>query len=239
MISVCMTSYNGKQYIQKQIETILYNLSEEDELIISDDGSGDGTIELITSLMEIDSRIRLIAGPKQGVIANFENAISSARGEYIYLADQDDLWESDKVAVVQECFTKQGCMVVVHDADIINEQDKVMEGSFYARRNSGAGVVKNIVKNTYIGCCMAFRREILQGILPIPKNIEMHDQWIGVIGDMMGGAYFCDKVLFHYRRHGANVSSFAHYPIPKMIRNRVVFITELTKRWMKTKGFKK
>ena len=234
-----MTSYNGKQYIQKQIETILVNLSEGDELIISDDGSCDGTIELVTSLMEEDGRIRLIQGPKQGVIANFENAILSAKGDYIYLADQDDLWEADKVAVVQECFQKQNCMVVVHDANIINELGQVTEESFYARRSSGAGVVKNIVKNTYIGCCMAFRREVLQGILPIPKNIEMHDQWIGVIGDMMGKAYFCDKVLFHYRRHGANVSSFNHYPIPKMIRNRVVFVVELTKRWMKTKGFKK
>ena len=239
MISVCMTSYNGKQYIQKQIETILVNLSGEDELIISDDGSSDGTNELIASLMEQDQRIRLIPGPKQGVIANFENAITASRGEYIYLADQDDLWAPNKAAVVQECFKEHNCMVVVHDADIINEHDEVMESSFYARRNSGAGVIKNIAKNTYIGCCMAFRRELLQGILPIPKNIEMHDQWIGVIGDIIGRAFFCDKVLFHYRRHGANVSSFDHYPIPKMIRNRVVFVVELTKRWVKTKGFRK
>lgn len=234
-----MTSYNGKQYIQKQIETILVNLSEEDELIISDDGSSDGTIELITSFMEKDQRIRLIAGPKQGVIANFENAILAARGDYIYLADQDDLWEPNKVATVQACFQEQNCMVVVHDADIVNELDEVTEGSFYARRSSGPGVVKNIVKNTYIGCCMAFRREILRGVLPIPKNIEMHDQWIGIIGDIMGDAFFSKQVLFHYRRHGSNVSSFDHYPVPKMIRNRVVFVIELIKRWIKTKGFKK
>lgn len=239
MISVCMTSYNGKQYIQKQIETILGNLSPEDELIISDDGSTDGTLQFVQELMNTDSRIRLIPGPKRGVIANFENAILAAKGDYIYLADQDDEWELHKVKEVQECFATQGSMVVVHDADIVDGEGKVLEPSFFARRNSGPGVWKNIYKNTYIGCCMAFRKEALNTILPIPKNIEMHDQWIGVIANAMGGAYFHSTVLFHYRRHGANVSSFQHYPLAKMLRNRVVFVWELGKRWIKTKGFRK
>ena len=239
MISVCMTSYNGMQYIQKQIETILENLACEDELIISDDGSTDGTLELVGNLMKEDTRIRLINGPKKGVISNFENAIMEAKGDFIYLADQDDIWEPDKVAKVQRCFREQNCMGVIHDADIINEHEKVTEKSFFARRNSSAGVIKNIVKNTYIGCCMAFRREMLSCMLPIPKNIEMHDQWIGIIGDMMGGSYFHKEVLFHYRIQGSNVSSFEHYPVPKMIRNRVVLVIELTKRWVKTRGYKK
>lgn len=239
MISVCMTSYNGKQYIQKQIDTILLNLSSEDELIISDDGSTDGTIDLVQELSKNDGRIRLIKGPKKGVIANFENAIKAAKGDYIYLADQDDLWAPNKVAKVQVCFEQQKCMVVVHDADIIDAEDNVTETSFYERRGSGRGVVKNIVKNTYIGCCMAFKKELLGCVLPIPKNIEMHDQWIGVIGDIKGKAYFDKTILFHYRRHGENVSSFSHYPIPKMIRNRVVFLWELLKRGISTKGFRK
>lgn len=239
MISVCMTSYNGKRYIQKQIETIMVNLSSDDELIISDDGSTDGTIEIIHSYMEKDKRIRLLEGPKKGVIANFEHAIQAAKGDYLYLADQDDLWEPNKVAMVQKCFDTHPCMVVVHDADIINEHDTVKEHSFYARRNSGPGACKNIIKNSYIGCCMAFRREALQFILPIPKNIEMHDQWIGVIGDLTGGSYFTKQILFHYRRHGSNVSAFEHYPIPKMIRNRFVLVVELVKRWGKTKGFRR
>lgn len=230
MISVCMTSYNGEKYIGKQIETILVNLTDVDELIISDDGSTDQTKDIIMAYSQKDARIRLIDGPKQGVIANFEHAIKSARGDFIYLADQDDLWDRKKVERVQACFEDVNCMLVIHDADIIDEEEKEIEPSFFQRRGSKPGVINNIIKNSYIGCCMAFRREILEQVLPIPKNIEMHDQWIGILAEMQGEVCFLEEVLFHYRRHGDNVSSFEHYPIPKMIRNRVVLVAELAKR---------
>jgi len=83
MISVCMTSFNGEKYIEKQIESILACLGAQDELIISDDGSTDGTRELVDCMAQADGRIRIINGPKQGVIANFENAIRQARGKNI------------------------------------------------------------------------------------------------------------------------------------------------------------
>lgn len=230
MISVCMASFNGEKYIERQIDTILQNLSENDELIISDDNSLDSTREIIKSYMEKDNRIKLVNGPKQGVIANFENAICHAKGDFIYLTDQDDLWDSKKVEYMQACFEKKTCILVMHDADIIDGNDVVVENSFFKRRGSKPGVINNIIKNSYIGCCMAFRRELLDVALPIPRNIEMHDQWLGVLAEIKGSVVFLDEVLFHYRRHGDNVSSFTHYPIPKMLRNRVVFVTELTKR---------
>ena len=236
MISVCMTSYNGEKYIEKQIQTIMLNLSDNDELVISDDGSSDKTQEIIRNFIESDKRIKLINGPKAGVIANFENAIKEAKGDFIYLADQDDIWTSDKVEKVQQCFEETKCMLVIHDADIIDEDEKIMEESFFKRRGSKQGIINNIIKNSYIGCCIAFRREILDMVLPIPRNIEMHDQWIGIIAEIKGPVVFLDKILFHYRRHGKNVSSFQHYPIPKMIRNRIVLMIELTKRLLAKKG---
>jgi len=230
MISVCMTSFNGEKYIEKQIESILACLGAQDELIISDDGSTDGTRELVDCMAQADGRIRIINGPKQGVIANFENAIRQARGKYIYLADQDDIWSADKVEKVQAYFADPECMLVIHDADIVDEDEKQMEPSFFQRRGSKPGILNNIAKNSYIGCCMTFRRELLDIVLPIPRNIEMHDQWIGILAETRGKVVFLDEVLFHYRRHGDNVSSFTHYPVPKMIRNRVVLVIELVKR---------
>jgi len=230
MISVCMTSFNGEKYIEKQIESILACMGEQDELIISDDGSIDGTRELVDCVAHADGRIRLLQGPKQGVIANFENAIRQAKGDIIYLADQDDIWTADKVEKVQAQFADPECMLVIHDADIVDGEENRIEPSFFQRRGSKPGILNNIAKNSYIGCCMAFRRELLDVVLPIPKNIEMHDQWIGILAETRGKAVFLDEVLFHYRRHGDNVSSFTHYPIPKMIRNRVVLVMELAKR---------
>lgn len=228
--SVVMASYNGGKYISKQIDSVVFQLQENDELVVSDDGSTDETRKIIKEYQVHDKRIKLVEGPQKGVIANFENAITNSFGEYIFLCDQDDVWEPNKIEKVLKCFAEQDCDVVVHDADVWDERENVIIPSFIEYRGSKSGAIKNIIKNSYIGCCMAFKRELLEYVLPIPKNIEMHDQWIGVIGDIKGKTYFLNEALFHYRRHEENVSSFQHYPVRKMIINRLVLCWEILKR---------
>ena len=77
---------------------------------------------------------------------------------------------------------------------------------------------------------MAFKKEMVQFILPIPNEIEMHDQWIGIICEKFGTSIFLDKKLIHYRRHDSNVSQMKHYPLLKMIKNRLNFIKQFLKR---------
>lgn len=89
MISVCMATYNGTKYIQEQINSILSQFGENDELVISDDGSKDDTCSIISSYQ--DSLIKLLFNKgKHGFIGNFENALSQCKGDYIFLSDQDD-----------------------------------------------------------------------------------------------------------------------------------------------------
>lgn len=230
--SVAMATYNGERFLKEQMDTILVSLGEDDELVISDDGSTDKTRTIVEKYIEQDKRIRLIEGPKNGVKKNFENAIRACRGEYIFLSDQDDIWDENKIQMILNIFSETGCSVVVHDNIVVEEDGKtVILDSFFKERGSGAGAKKNIWKNTYIGCCMAFKRELLDKILPIPNSIEMHDQWIGVINDLDGtGTVFIPDKLILYRRHGTNASSMSHYGIGKMIRNRLTFIFELRRR---------
>ena len=228
-ISVVMATYNGEKYIRPQIESILKNLNQDDELIISDDGSKDNTKEIIKKYMETDNRIKLIDGPRKGVKQNFANAIEKAKGKYIFLSDQDDIWMEDKVEIVLKVFEKEKCNVVVHDARVINENGEMLS-SFFEYRHSRVGIIKNIWKNTYIGCCMAFDSSIKKYILPIPNNIEMHDQWIGILGETKGKNSFIKEKLIDYRRHEHNVSQMKHYGICKMIKNRIMFIREYKRR---------
>jgi glycosyltransferase involved in cell wall biosynthesis len=230
MISVCMTSYNGEKYIGEQIDSVLLNLSKEDELVVSDDGSRDRTPEILRKYEEKDPRVKLFHGPGKGINANFDFAIRQTKGEIIFICDQDDIWEKDKVKEVLKAFSSGNYMAVVHDCNVIDDDEKEIIPSFMKYHGSAAGAIKNIIKNSYIGCCMAFRRELLDVILPIPTDIEMYDQWIGVWADLKGGSYFYEKILFHYRRHGENASSMHHYGIQKMIRNRVVFLYRLLQR---------
>ena len=224
-----MATYNGEKYIKEQIDSILKNMSDSDELIISDDGSKDSTLEIISEYN--DKRIKVIEGPHKGVKQNFANAIENANGQYIFLSDQDDIWMKNKIELILKEFENNEASVVIHDAEVIDENLKVTIPSFFEYRNSGKGILKNIYKNTYIGCCMAFKSEIKEFILPIPNNIEMHDQWIGILGESKGkGSIFLNEKLIQYRRHSNNVSQMKHYGIIKMIKNRVNFIINYLKR---------
>ena len=227
-ISVAMATFNGEKYIKEQLESILCQLTKEDEIIISDDGSKDNTIKIIKSLK--DKRIKIINGPQNGVKQNFANAISSCNGKYIFLADQDDIWKDKKVEKVLHAFEKEKCLCVVHDAKVFDsDSNEIIMDSFYEFRNSKSGIIKNIIKNSYIGCCMAFDSCIKNKILPIPNDIEMHDQWIGIMCEKYGKSIFSNDQLVLYRRHGNNVSDMKHYPLMKMVMNRLIFIIKIMK----------
>lgn len=200
-ISVCIATYNGEKFIKKQIESILNQSIQVDEIIISDDNSSDNTLKIIEEFNSL--KIRIIKNLKHGVINNFENALKESKGDYIFLCDQDDIWDYKKVEQVIKNLKKND--LVIHNAKIIDQYDKVIfEQTFFDMKKSRKGILKNLYKNTYIGCCMAFNRKILEKVLPFPKEIPMHDSWIGLVAEMYGKVYFDNKVLFYYRRHENN-----------------------------------
>lgn len=230
-ISVAMATYNGEAFIEEQIESILNNLDVDDELVISDDGSTDKTIDIIKKYMKKDNRIKLLTGPKKGVIKNFENALRNCKGDYIFLSDQDDVWEPIKKETVMKYFSNNNkLLVVVHDGVVINENGEKIIESWFEHRNSKKGLINNLIKNRYLGCCMAFDSKLLKYALPIPENIEMHDWWIGLCAECEGETKFISEKIFKYRRHTKNVSSLTHYPLKIMIKNRYNLVINLIKR---------
>jgi glycosyltransferase involved in cell wall biosynthesis len=193
-----MATYNGEQYLKQQLESILCQLSEDDELVISDDASQDKTLDIIKDFQ--DQRIRLLVNQeRKGVIKNFENALRKAAGDVIYLADQDDIWEKNKVQVVNQYIKDYDC--VVSNCTVVDEQLNVIHESFFELRNSGKGLVKNLFANTYLGCCITIRRRLLNYVLPFPAKIPMHDIWIGVVAETFGIPLFIPNKLVKYRRH--------------------------------------
>lgn len=224
-VSVAMVSYNGEKYIREQLDSILNQLTEEDEVLISDDGSVDNTRNIIEEYQKKDARISLLEGPKRGIKKNIENVLKHCKGEVIFLADQDDIWKAGKVEKVLKIMEQKNVNLVIHDAAVFCEKpEQIFMESFFKFRNARPGITKNIFKNSYIGCCMAFRKEIVEKVLPIPLMIEMHDQWIGILSDFYyGKSVFLREALLFYRRHGENNSGMEHYGIGRMLRNRFVF----------------
>jgi glycosyltransferase involved in cell wall biosynthesis len=199
-----MATYNGQRYIKEQIESIISQLDIDDELIISDDSSTDATISIINDFR--DKRIVLKKNNKfYSPIFNFENALRYAKGDFIFLSDQDDVWKPDKVTKIKNMLNHYD--LVVSNCEIIDKNNKTIHESFFKINNSKKGIIWNIYRNSYLGCCMAFRKKILDKALPFPKNIPMHDIWLGAIGDLFGNALFTNEILVSYRRHNYNAST--------------------------------
>lgn len=204
MVSVCMAVYNGEKYLQAQIASILSQLSSDDELIISDDGSTDSTLSIILSFK--DKRIKYLTNSEpQGVNSNFENALREAKGDFIFLSDQDDVWIDGKVDECISALADSYC--IVHDCIVTDKNLKVVDESFFKLRNSHSGFIHNWIRNGYLGCAMAFRREVLNLCLPIPAGLPVwHDIWIGALCELKYGIRFIPFKGIYFRRHDSNTS---------------------------------
>lgn len=230
MISVCVAAFNGEKYIEEQILSVLRNLDSQDEIIISDDGSSDRTRRIVDDLAEKDRRIRIIDGPRKGLIKNFENAIVHSKGDIIFLCDQDDVWKDNKVKTVLDIFGNTDCTLVMHDACIVDANLRISGCSFFEFKKCKKGYWRNLIKNSYIGCCMAFKRSILDYAIPFPDNIPMHDQWIGLLSERVGKVEFCNEQLLLYRRHSNNASEMTNLPLGEMVKNRAIMLKCINKR---------
>ena len=229
-ISAVMAAYNGEEYIKEQIDSIVSQLGENDELIISDDNSSDSTPKIIADYSEKDPRVKCIKGRSKGVCANFENAIQASSGDVVFLCDQDDVWLPNKVSAVLGEIGK-GADVVLHDARVVNKNLEVLEPSFFSMHNSRTGSFSNIVRNSFVGCCMAFKADLKDIILPFPDDIPMHDQWIGLLALQNGrNVKFLSEPLILYRRHGKNVTGGAKNSPFKMFMLRFALVRDLAKR---------
>ncbi|UHG92167.1 glycosyltransferase family 2 protein [Spirosoma oryzicola] len=204
-----MATYNGALFIEEQIRSILDQLTVDDELIISDDGSTDKTVQLINFFG--DQRIRLVYSQgHKSPAQNFENALQHAQGAFIFLSDQDDIWYPDKVQTVLNSLINYD--LVVTDCQIVDKDGKILHDSFFESRRSRRGFWRNLWKNSYMGCCMAFKREVLAYALPFPPQLYFHDWWIGLMVERQGTPYFLTQALIKYRRHGYNVTPTGETP---------------------------
>lgn len=228
-ISVCMATYNGEQYLRPQLDSILNQLSPGDELIISDDGSTDGTLDIIESYS--DQRIKLLHSPHKNLILNFENALTHANGDVIFLSDQDDIWFEDKVKKYRRNLKKN--LLVFSNALMFNGDNIKTNKLFFKGVGKKTGLLNNLVKVKFLGATLAFQKSVLEKALPFPKNIPMHDVWIGLIAETMGKTFYINEPLIYYRRHENTASTTgakSENSLFKKIEIRTSLVIEICKR---------
>ena len=214
MISIAMTTYNGERFITEQLDSILAQTYSDFELVICDDGSKDSTRNQLQKYADNDSRIKLYFNEQNlGFIKNFEKAIGLCTGDFIAMADQDDIWTTDHLEVLVNNIGNH--YLICSNAELVDYDgnslgDFVRAPSFSIAENMSDQIIQQLVRNTVQGCTALFRKELLQFAMPIPAEAIAHDAWLGDIACLvpntngLEGITYIPNVTLKYRQHGDN-----------------------------------
>jgi glycosyltransferase involved in cell wall biosynthesis len=213
-ISIAMCTYNGEQYLQKQLDSFASQTLQPCELVVCDDGSTDATLELLNGFAgKAAFPVRIFRNERNlGSTKNFEQAIGICQGNLIALSDQDDEWYPDKLAQMHSLFEEfPDALAAFSDADVIDDNSaptgrKLWKTLFFAPAKNvphvDEGIVSTLLKLNYIatGATIVFRAELRPRILPIPSS-WVHDAWISWIAGLCGGLAPLPAATIRYRLH--------------------------------------
>lgn len=200
-----LPTWNGERFLAAQLESILRDIPSDARLLVRDDGSTDHTAEIVSAFASRDSRIEVVpGGTRLGVIRSVEVLLARVDGGAVFLSDQDDLWREGKTVRCLEAL--ESADLVVHDASRIDADGIRLDGTLFGRRNMGGGFFANAWKNSFTGCCMALRADLLKQALPFPA-IPMHDQWLGLVALRHGRVAWLPEALVDYRVHSSNATA--------------------------------
>lgn len=247
-ISIAMCTYNGSLYLREQLQSIACQTFPPDELVICDDGSADDTVRLLTAFASeslFPTRVYLNK-ERLGPAKNFEKAIRLCTGDIIILADQDDLWNLQKVARLLEVFERHPeAVYAFSDAEMV-DHDGASRGknlweaiAFRERVNefAGPGQLKLLLKQNLItGAAMAFRASFRDIVLPIPSG-WMHDYWIVLLGSALAYGVPVPEALFQYRRHTTQVVGWRKQTFLQVCKTSLAASPEDS--WQKVEDFRK
>ena len=213
-IAILMATYNGEKYIKEQIESVLFQSRSDWELYIHDDGSVDGTMQIIDSYcMRYPDKIHKISGASTGGARNnFFYLLGCVDAPYYMFCDQDDVWLKNKIKKTYSAMNRQDdgkpalvftdLKVADHDLNIIAESmDK-----YQKLECCDTSVKRVLIQNMCTGCTMMINRALRDEMIKakISDNIIMHDWWAALIAAEFGKMYFISEPQILYRQHRNN-----------------------------------
>jgi len=210
-ISIAMATCNGQAHIDAQLESIRQQRRQPDELVVSDDASDDQTLEKLNHFKShAPFPVRVIENlTRQGVSSNFAKAIQHCGGDWIALADQDDIWLSDKLEVLSGAIDSPSVCLVFSDALLGDGDARPKKGRQWARLGFSASAQRRLIRepfeellrfNVVTGMTMMFHASLVPLVLPIP-DIWVPDEWIALLASACGEIRPVDRPLVIYRQH--------------------------------------
>lgn len=212
-ISVALCTYNGSKYLEPQLLSILGQSYPPHEIIISDDDSSDDTVDLAQSIcLEAGFPVRILRNnSNKGIKANFGKAIGACTGDYIALADQDDVWMPEKLSIFSNAILESDRSIpglFYSNLNLIDSEGRSLTGSFFTNarivppRESSWKFLAT--RNFAPGCCIVFDSRLVKYILPIPSQSILHDWWVNLVFSLCGKIHQVNADTISYRLHSGN-----------------------------------
>lgn len=208
---MAMATYNGEQFLNEQIDSILsQNVEQELELVVCDDKSTDGTLQILRERQKADPRIRVYKNKKRlGFYKNFMRAIGLCKGEWIALSDQDDIWQTNKLqtllqSVGQKDFACSNALLVDKGNKSLGYTMKESCGGKWIPTKKEDLFKKIVFGNIVQGSTMLARADFLKSCQPVPEAIKYHDHWFALCSCAQNGFVYVDQCLIRYRQHDSN-----------------------------------
>ncbi|HXH36678.1 MAG TPA: glycosyltransferase family 2 protein [Plantibacter sp.] len=229
-VSVALCTYNGARFLEEQLDSILGQRVLPAEIVVSDDGSTDGSPEIVERIAAGAAvPIRLLRNPQPlGVTRNFESAMRATTGEFIVLCDQDDIWRVDRIERALRAFdARPQLQLVCSDARLVDGDGAPLGTGLFSSLSIGASERSEIAagrafrvllrRNLVTGAAAMLRRAVFEAAAPFPAP-WVHDEWLAIVAASLGPIEFLDEPLVDYRQHGANQIGVAEPTLRYKIR---------------------
>jgi len=212
-VDICLATYNGARWIAPFLDSLVAQTHTKWRLIVSDDASTDQTLDVIGSYFSGQNNKLVVVRREQtglGVVRNFQDALEASRSDYVLLADQDDVWQPEKISTLLLLMQKteqenKKPSLVFSDLEVVDEQLKTLNKSWWSYTSVKPKWVNSfkvmLVQNIVPGCAMMINRNLLKLAMPFPNGVAMHDWWLLLTALSLGGINYTETPLVLYRRH--------------------------------------
>ena len=213
-VAVLMSTYNGEKYIEEQIKTILCQKEVLIELFIRDDQSTDKTGAILEAYQRQHSNIHVSMGTNLGVGNSFMQLLYSLPDDFDYyaLADQDDIWEGNKLYEAIKILNYNSCSLYASNQECVDKYGKHLRIRYSNIKRIHTTPVSILEKNMLSGCTMVFKKDLFRNLKKqehrpssdLLKN-RIHDVWIAMVASIYSGIYYDKRSFIKYRQHETNV----------------------------------
>lgn len=215
-VDIVLATFNGERYIREQLESLLIQTFNGVRVLIGDDGSSDGTMLILREYQDkYPDRIFLMEAPGGlGSCANFSFLLTKSTADYVFFADQDDVWDKDKVMVslaamrsMESMYGENAPLLVHSDLRVVDADLRFVEKSFFdfqRLKSTQASFCNLLFQNMVTGCSVLANRALIVKATPIPSGVVMHDWWLALIASAFGHIYCIDRSMLSYRQHSSN-----------------------------------